>query len=255
MSKAETYPLRRGIVYGPVRSRRLGFSLGINLFPEGHKICPFNCVYCEYGCTTDLVSRAGRDELPTVDEVLGAVERGLVETPALQYVTFSGHGEPTLHPDFAHIVDGVLACRDRLQAQARVAVLSCSGVVNRPEVRAVLDHLDERIMKLDAGDEATFQAINRPVPGLALESIVAGLASLEDIVIQHMVLDGRISNLHGAARKAWLAAVQRIGPSEIQIYSVDRPTAESGVLKVPGDVMTRLANEIQQLTGVPTSAY
>jgi wyosine [tRNA(Phe)-imidazoG37] synthetase (radical SAM superfamily) len=229
--------------------------LGINLFPEGHKICPFNCVYCEYGCTTDLVSWAGRDGLPTVGEVLRAVERGLTETPDLQYVTFSGHGEPTLHPDFAQIVDGVLAVRNRLQPQARVAVLSCSGVVSRPEVRAALDHVDERIMKLDAGDEAMFQAINRPAPGLALESIVAGLATLEGIVIQHMVLEGRVSNLDGAAREAWVAAVQRIGPREIQIYSVDRPTAELGVLKVPEAVMTRLASEIQRLTGVPTSAY
>jgi len=252
---SQTFPLRRGIVYGPVRSRRLGVSLGINLFPSGHKICPFDCVYCEYGKTTDLVTEATREGLPAVAEVLGAVEVGLAEYPQLDYVTFSGHGEPTLHPDFAQIVDGVLALRDRLQPQAKVAVLSCSGVVNRSEVRAALSHLDERIMKLDAGDEATFQAINRPVPGLTLESIVEGLADLEDIVIQHLAFDGELTNASRAAQAEWIAAVARIRPREIQIYSVDRPTAEGGILKVPLETLARLAYEVEARTAIPTLAY
>ena len=253
--KSQTIPPRRGIVYGPVHSRRLGLSLGINLFPAGHKVCPFDCVYCEYGCTTDLVARVGRNELPTVDEVLAAVEQGLMQHPGLGYVTFSGHGEPTLHPDFSQIVEGVVALRDRLQPRAKVAVLSCSGVVNRPEIRTALASLDERIMKLDAGDEETFQAINRPVPGLALESIVQELADLEGIVIQHMVLDGEVSNAGEPAQEAWLEAVARIRPAEIQIYSIDRPTAQGGLLKVPKETLDRLAEEVEARTGIPACAY
>jgi wyosine [tRNA(Phe)-imidazoG37] synthetase (radical SAM superfamily) len=250
-----TIPLRRGIVYGPVHSRRLGLSLGINLFPSGHKICPFDCVYCEYGLTTDLVAQVGRECVPSAAEVLDAVEASLQEVGKVGYITFSGHGEPTLHPDFAQIVAGVVTLRDRLQPEARVAVLSCSGVVSRPEVRAALSRVDDRIMKLDAGDEATFRAMNRPVPGLTLESIIAGLSQLEDVVIQHMVLDGSFSNASGIVRESWLLAVGRVRPKEIQIYSVDRPTAGVGVLKVPEETMDRLAAEVQSRTQVPTFAY
>lgn len=252
---SSTYPLRRGIVYGPVRSRRLGRSLGINLFPAGHKICPFDCVYCEYGRTTDLVSAVGREGLPSADEVLQAVEVGLAEHPGLEYITFSGHGEPTLHPDFARIVDGVVALRDRWQPQAKVAVLSCSGVVNRPEVQSALRQADERIMKLDAGDDATFRAVNRPAGDQGLDAIVDGLAGLENLVIQHMVFDGELSNREGPAHEAWLRAVERIRPREIQIYSVDRPTAEAGILRVPLEELQRLAQAVEARTGIRTVAY
>jgi wyosine [tRNA(Phe)-imidazoG37] synthetase (radical SAM superfamily) len=252
---SRTLPLQRGIVYGPVHSRRLGLSLGINLFPAGHKICPFNCVYCEYGQTTELVARAEQTAMPSAAEVLATVEASLQVIEGLAYITFSGHGEPTLHPHFAEVVEGVVGLRDRFQPQAKVAVLSCSGVVTRPEVRAALGLLDERIMKLDAGDEATFRAINRPVPYLSLESIVDGLAQLEDVVIQHMVLGGAFSNLDGTEHEAWLRALQRVHPAAIQLYSVDRPTAESNVERVPGETMRHLAAEVEARTGIPTSAY
>lgn len=251
----QTYSLSRDLAYGPVRSRRLGLSLGINLFPVGRKICPFDCIYCEYGKTTDLVSRVTRDGLPSVGQVLHAVETRLAEQPGLQYVTFSGHGEPTLHPHFAEIVDGVVALRDRLQPAARVAVLSCSGVVNRAEVRAALSRVDRRIMKLDAGDEATFQAINRPVSGLKLRAIVDGLEQLDDVVIQHMVLDGLTANAPGPVHEAWVRAAERIQPREVQIYSVDRPTAEAGVLKVPLADLQRLARTFHARTGIAAAAY
>ena len=254
-SEATTYPLTRGIVYGPVRSRRLGYSLGINLFPAGHKVCPFDCVYCEYGRTTDLAARADRSGVPSVAAVLAAVESALAGHDKLEYITFSGHGEPTVYPDFAQVVQGVIELRDRLQPDAKVAVLSCSGVVTRPGVRAALNLVDERIMKLDAGDAATFQAINRPVAGLALESIVEGLAALRGVVIQRMVLGGELSNGGGPAHEAWLEAVIKIQPQEIQLYSVDRPTAETGILKVPLEELTRLADEVQARTGIPTAAY
>jgi wyosine [tRNA(Phe)-imidazoG37] synthetase (radical SAM superfamily) len=252
---AQTFPLSRGIAYGPVRSRRLGYSLGINLFPEGHKICPFDCVYCEYGCTTDRATTVDRDRVPPPSEVLQSVASALREHPLLEYVTFSGHGEPTLHPEFPEIVDGVLGLRDQLQPQARVAVLSCSGVVGRPGIRSALSRVDERIMKLDAGDETTFQAINRPAPGLSLEGIIEGLSALRDIVIQHMILDGAVSNSSGESHQAWVRAVARIGPREIQIYSVERPTAEAGVHKVPLEVLQRLARDVQNRLRIPAEAF
>lgn len=253
--KRETFPLRRGIVYGPVHSRRLGTSLGINLFPPGRKICPFDCVYCEYGKTTDRVTEVERDGLPSAETVVRAVEVALGEEPALDYVTFSGHGEPTLHPDLESIVEGVLALRDRLQPQAKVAMLSCSGVVNRPEVRRALSRLDRRIMKLDAGDEEAFAAINRPAPGLMLQDIIDGLVALDDVVIQHMVFDGEMAKIESERHEAWMRAIEVTRPSEIQVYSIDRPTAEAGLIRVPLDELKALARQVEARTGIRTRAY
>jgi wyosine [tRNA(Phe)-imidazoG37] synthetase (radical SAM superfamily) len=212
-------------------------------------------VYCEYGKTTDLADRAERDGMPSVGDVLSAVELALSEYDDLDYITFSGHGEPTVYPDLIPVVEGIIELRDRLQPDARIAVLSCSGVVTAPGVRAALDLVDERIMKLDAGDEATFQAINRPLSSLALESIVEGLAALKGVVIQRMVLGGDLFNAGGPAHEAWLEAITKIQPEEIQLYSVDRPTAEAGVLQMPLKVLERLADDVQSRTGIPTSAY
>jgi wyosine [tRNA(Phe)-imidazoG37] synthetase (radical SAM superfamily) len=254
-----TYSLDRGIVYGPVRSRRLGHSLGINLFPRGHKVCPFDCVYCEYGHTTDLTlepdNPISHSHAPSTEAVLASVERALHTTPNLEFITFSGHGEPTLHPAFPASVDGVVALRDRFQPRARVAVLSCSGLVARPEVRAALTRVDDRIMKLDAGDQATFRALNRPADGLSFEAVIDGLASLPETIIQRIVIAGPASNDRGPAHATWIEAVRRIRPVAIQLYSVDRPTAESSVRKVCLEALRDLAVQVEAETGIRTQAF
>jgi wyosine [tRNA(Phe)-imidazoG37] synthetase (radical SAM superfamily) len=254
-----TYTLDRGIVYGPVRSRRLGHSLGINLFPRGHKVCPFDCIYCEYGHTTDLTLEPehplSQRHAPSTEAVLACVENALHATPDLEYITFSGHGEPTLHPTFPAIVDGVVALRDRFQPGARVAVLSCSGLVARPEVRAALRRVDDRIMKLDAGDEATFRALNRPAEGLSIQAVIEGLASLPQIIIQRIVVAGPVRNDHGTAHAAWVQAVRRIQPVAIQLYSTDRPTAERDVRKVSLETLRELAAQVEAETGIRTQAF
>jgi len=172
--------LKKGITYGPVNSRRLGLSLGINLIPPSIKVCSFDCVYCQYGWTK---VREFRDEhralVPRAEDVARAVEAALAELPSPPaYVTFSGNGEPSLHPDFPDIVEAVRETRDRLAPGAKTAILSNSSAVTEERTRKALARLDMRIMKLDCGTEEVFQRYSRPATGITLEGIAVGLGEL-----------------------------------------------------------------------------
>lgn len=249
-----------GIIYGPVQSRRLGQSLGINLLPVGRKVCSFNCVYCECGDTTELINEA-RDEqgrrttFPTITSVRQAVIAALQQHPDLGAITFSGHGEPTLHPQFPEIVQTVRALRDTYQPQAQVGVLSSATLVMRPRPRAGIDLCDLRMMKLDAGDEATFQAIDRPAANVRLEPILAELSRMPNIILQTCLIDGPVQNIRGEPWEALVAALARVRPDTIQLYPIDRPTPEPWVAKVPNDVVRERAREIEERTGIPVEAY
>jgi wyosine [tRNA(Phe)-imidazoG37] synthetase (radical SAM superfamily) len=249
-----------GIIYGPVQSRRLGLSLGINLLPVGRKVCSFNCVYCECGDTTELIDQA-RDEhgrrttFPTVAAVRQAVEEALHTHPNLGAITFAGHGEPTLHPQFPEVVQAVKDVRDTLQPQAKVGVLSSAALVMRPRPRAGVDLCELRMMKLDAGDEATFQAIDRPAAHVQLAPIVEELARMPNIIIQTCLIDGPVQNVRGEPWEALVQAVGTIQPLYAQLYPIDRPTPEPWVQKVPRDIVLERAAEMQARTGVPVEAF
>ncbi len=225
-----TLELKRGITYGPVRSRRLGRSLGVNLLPPRQKLCRFDCVYCQYGHTASSSPAGLERELPTVEQVVAAVEvalRHLPEPPA--WLTLSGNGEPTLHPDFPAVVDALLELRARVCPDARTAVLSSSTELGRPEVRRALARLDARIMKLDVGSETMLQAYNRPAPGLTLEAILAGLAELPDLTVQCLLAGGEEGNFTAPALKAWLERVVALRPARVQLYSLSRPHASEAL--------------------------
>jgi wyosine [tRNA(Phe)-imidazoG37] synthetase (radical SAM superfamily) len=248
--------LQRDVIYGPVNSRRLGRSLGINLLPASRKVCTFDCVYCQYG-RADAVTTAGSDTgFPSVQNVLDKVEEAIKRQPTPpDYLTFSGNGEPTLHPDFPEIVAEVLRLRDRVCPGARVALLSNSSRAHRREIREAIEQLDDPIMKLDAGDPATLAQISRPATGVTLERIVEGLAELPYLVVQSMIISGQAQNCEGEAHEAWLATLARISPDEVQVYSADRVVAESGVQRVSKEDLARLAHNAQEKTGIPVMAY
>jgi wyosine [tRNA(Phe)-imidazoG37] synthetase (radical SAM superfamily) len=249
-----------GIIYGPVQSRRLGLSLGINLLPVGRKVCSFNCVYCECGDTTELIDQA-RDEqgrrttFPTVEAVRDEVETALRTYADLGALTFAGHGEPTLHPQFPEVVQAVREVRDLYQPQARVGVLSSAALVLRPRPRAGIDLCELRMMKLDAGDEATFQAIDRPAANVQLASIIEELARMPEIVLQTCLVDGPVQNIRGEPWDALLQAIGVIAPECVHLYPIDRPTPEPWVQKVPHAVVMARAAEIEERTGVPVEPY
>ncbi len=248
--------LQKGIVYGPVSSRRLGRSMGINLLPPRRKLCTFDCVYCQYGRAAPVSSTPQLAGLPSVSAVVREVEEaiGQQQSPP-DYLTFSGNGEPTLHPDFPEIVDEVLLLRDRACPGARVAILSNSSRAHRPEIRKAIELLDAPIMKLDAGDPATLSLISRPVSAVTFEEIIEGLAEISYLIIQSMIIDGEPQNAEGEAHEAWLATLARLSPDEVQIYTAERPAAESGVRQVSKETLEGLARQAQERLGVPVRAY
>jgi wyosine [tRNA(Phe)-imidazoG37] synthetase (radical SAM superfamily) len=242
------------IVYGPVRSRRLGRSLGINLLPAGRKVCSFDCQYCQYGFAVPMTQAPSRG-FPAPAEVLATVETALAEqAEAPAWLTFSGNGEPTLHPRFAEIVDGIIALRDRLAPQARTAILSNSTRLPDDGIRHALARLDARIMKLDVGTEAGLRRFSQAAASLSLESIVDGLARLADVTLQTLFAGGPSGNLDAAEVTAWLAAVARIRPRAVQLYTLDREAPNAGLTRARAeelqDIRRRLAAH-----GIPATVY
>ncbi|MCL4466659.1 MAG: radical SAM protein [Chloroflexi bacterium] len=280
MSALRPVRVKEDIIYGPVNSRRLGRSLGVNVLGAAHKVCTFDCAYCQlrqprgyalpsnspqapchrqcvrcnlaYAATGVLPSR---HQLPSADEVLGAVEKALAENDAVQSITLSGNGEPTLHPQFADIVTGLLALRDRLSPEAAVSVLSNSSTAGRPTVTRALRQLDLRIMKLDAGDEATFRQVNRPCPGVSLADVVEGLRALGSFTLQTLFVGGTQGNASPEQVENWLQAVKRLRPERLQIYSLDRVPAEGGLTQLTSEALATIALRASAVAGAEARIY
>jgi len=225
-------PLHEGIVYGPIRSRRLGRSLGINLTPAHLKLCTFNCSYCQYGWSehSRRAVTPSFEHWPspaTVAKAVGVAIRTLAsQGERIDRLTLAGHGEPTLHPKFKDVVDALRAVRDDLAPGVPLAVLSNASTLERADVREALAGLDERYMKLDAGDTATLRTVNGAT--VTIEQLVAGLKKVPDIVIQSMFVKdrtGRIDNTGDLTVINWVGALDRIKPKAVQVYTIDRAPA------------------------------
>lgn len=248
--------LDRGITYGPVRSRRLGRSLGVNVLPRGRKTCNFDCRYCQYGFTEpslrDAPPAAG---FPSVGEVREAVEaalRSLPEPPA--YLTFSGTGEPTLHPRFPELVETVRDLRDRLAPEARTGILSNSSRVGDATVRRALTRLDVRIMKLDAGTEASLHGYSGAAPGLALPVIVDGLRELGGVTLQSLFANGPSGNLAPEETDAWVEAVLVVRPIAVQLYTLDRTSPCEALVRATREQLESLRWRLDR-HGVPATVF
>ena len=251
-----TIPLWSGIIYGPIRSRRLGRSLGLNASPISYKLCSFNCVYCQFGwtavCTTDTAARLG--DFPTPDDFGKELERALHGLKAVDNITFSGNGEPTLHPQFEELVDIAIQLKDEYFPKAGLGVLSNSSTVSVERVRKALAKLDFRIMKLDAGELETFRRINRPCMGVDYRTILNGLKSLEKVTLQTMFVDGTTQNTGDREVREWIKVVGEIQPMKAQIYSLHRPPAETSLREVPADRLRGIAARTGKATGVAVEA-
>ncbi len=247
---------QRGITYGPVRSRRLGRSLGINVLPGGRKVCNFDCRYCQYGWTDPALSASTQaPEFPALEEILEAVSSTLRALPApLDYVTFSGNGEPTLHPRFGAIVDGVNELRNRLAPGARSVILSNSSTVGDAGVRGILARLDVRIMKLDAGTEACFLRYNRPADGLTLAEVVEGLRLLSDATLQTLLTTGSAGNLDDREMDAWIERVAAIRPQAVQLYTLDRDAPDRDLVPATREQLVRMRARVEAL-GIAAEVY
>lgn len=236
--------LQSGFVYGPLQSRRLGRSLGVNLGPAGRKTCNFNCAYCQYGWT-DFPARAA---FPNPADVIDALDCALERDPEVDAITVAGNGEPTLHPAFAPIAERLSRVRDRRAPRAKLALLSNGSTLNRLDVVHSLAHFDERYMKLDAGDATTFRLLNGPP--IPLGRLIADLRSVSRLTLQSMfVRDAEriIDNTTPRALDAWLGAVDRVRPQGVHVYTLDRTPARGSLLKVPGPVLHEIADRVASL--------
>ena len=233
------------IVYGPIRSRRLGVSLGVNLMPTNAKLCTFDCVYCECGWNQPV----SHPVLPTREQVREALAEKLVSIAnTLDVITFSGNGEPTLHPDFLGIIQDTCALRDQYCPQAKISVLSNSTQLARPDVVEALRLCDNRILKLDSAIDATMQLIDKPVNlRLTVEQIVEWLSVFNgDFTLQTCFLRGEyhgqiIDNTTTQELSAWYAMIERLQPKQVMIYVIDRATPLQTLSKVPAHEMQAIA--------------
>jgi wyosine [tRNA(Phe)-imidazoG37] synthetase (radical SAM superfamily) len=249
-------PLQKSIIYGPIASRRLGPSLGVNLSSTVAKVCSFDCVYCQYGPTTRHVasSKGLEDILPSVGDVVEALTAALATIPAPAYITFSGNGEPTLHPRFPAMVEAVRSVRDELCPTAKLATLSNSSTVDDPTTRAALASLDAPIMKLDAGSAGLFAAINVPAAA-RFDDVIEGLGALDYFAVQSCFIAGDPGNADDEAVADYVRAVATVKPSSVQIYTTDRPVARAGVQMVPRERLAAIARRVCEEAGVPADIY
>ena len=244
------------IIFGPVKSRRLGVSLGINLLPVKRKICNFNCIYCECGWTKNISEALSK--LPPRENVYRALETRLLEMKtektAPDVITYAGNGEPTLHPEFAGIIDDSIILRDKYFPNAKIAVLSNATTIENMTIKAALLKVDMNILKLDSAFDSTVKIHNQPRVNLKVEELIKNLISFKGtLIIQTLFLRGEyngriIDNTTPVEISAWLKAIERIRPSEVMIYTISRDTPEgSKLIKVPINELKEIAVLVKKL--------
>jgi wyosine [tRNA(Phe)-imidazoG37] synthetase (radical SAM superfamily) len=246
-------------IFGPVHSRRLGVSLGINLMPGDGKVCSFDCIYCECGFNKDFKPHTER---PSREEVRQALEAKLKDMqtngPAPDVLTFAGNGEPTLHPDFPGIIDDTLALRDRYFPDAKVSVLSNSTMIHKPAVFEALNKIDNNILKLDTVDKSYIQALDQPAKGYDVQKIIRYMKEFKgNCIIQTMFLKGSykgkdMNNTTPQYVKPWMDAVREIAPRQVMIYTIDRETPTQGLLKATHEELDTIAALVER-EGIPCS--
>ncbi len=246
------------IIFGPIWSRRLGESLGINLLPAGKKVCNFNCVYCECGITPADSQQKG---YPATDEVLELLEQKLLHikdnSGYLNSITFAGNGEPTLHPEFNTIIDKVIELRNRIFPGVTIAVLSNATLIPDNGVFAALLKVDLNILKLDSAIEETLRRINCPRGNFKLDEILSGMRNFNGkLIIQTLFLRGivngnQIDNTSSDEVNAWINALKYIHPEMVMIYSLARDTAMNNLEKVSEEELNRIASLVNCL-GIQT---
>jgi wyosine [tRNA(Phe)-imidazoG37] synthetase (radical SAM superfamily) len=246
-------------VYGPVRSRRLGVSLGINLSPADGKRCTFDCIYCECGLNEERRTHTPAPSRENVKKALAAkLAQIKTEYSVPDVITFSGNGEPTMHPDFAGIIEDTIAIRDQLCPTAKIAVLSNSTMLHKEEVIHALCKVDENLMKFDAANDQLIALIDQPViHNFTAEKLIDHLTRFNGkLTIQTLFLQGEhqgiwIDNTTDEEVERWIAALKKIRPEKVMIYTISRETPVKSLYKVPVKTLEQIADKVQK-AGFPT---
>lgn len=246
-------------IFGPVHSRRLGVSLGINLLPEDGKFCTFDCIYCECGFNADF---RPKKKLPTREQVSQALEAQLQDMqqngPRPDVLTFAGNGEPTAHPQFAAIIEDTLALRDRYFPEAKVSVLSNATFIHKPDVFAALNRVDNNILKLDTIDADYIQAIDRPTGHYDVQQVIENMKAFQgNCIVQTLFMKGTfqgkdVDNTSDRYVLPWLETVKEIAPRQVMIYTIDRETPAHQLMKATPAELDRIG-ELVKAAGIPVS--
>ncbi|MCD7937978.1 MAG: radical SAM protein [Tannerellaceae bacterium] len=238
------------IIFGPVNSRRLGVSLGVNLLPPDGKVCSFNCLYCECGLNQE---RRTHSKMPSREAVSVALEKKLKEMQQdhimPDVITFAGNGEPTLHPEFPAIIEDTVRIRDQWCPEARIAVLSNATMLHKEEVVEALKKVDDNILKLDSVLDSRIRQLDVPnSPDFTFERLQEQLCRFDgDLIIQTMFLKGEhegvsVENTTKEEIEGWLEALKKIRPRQVMIYTIDRETPVKGLKKVSREELEEIAN-------------
>jgi len=242
------------IVFGPVKSRRLGVSLGMNLLPSDGKLCSFDCIYCECGLNGE---RKTTTRLPTREETKQELEKTLLgmqaEGTAPDVITFAGNGEPTMHPQFAGIIDDTVELRDKYFPKARIAVLSNATMIKRKPVCDALLKTDDRILKLDSVLNSRIRQLNAPnSPSFTYEWLVENLKSFGgNLTIQTMFLNGEykgesVNNMTEEELSGWINSLKEIKPRQVMIYTIERETPVKGLKKATKEELDTIADRARK---------
>ena len=239
--------MREDIVFGPIHSRRLGSSLGINLLPRKGKLCNFDCIYCECGWNKD---GRGDREIPDAENLRQALDSKLAsccsDKVKIDSITFSGDGEPTLNPDFAKMIDITLSLRDKYYPDAKVSVLSNATMVSKEDVFKALEKVDNPILKLDAAFDSDAYKINRPQGIYHVDDIVSGLMKFKgNFILQTMFLrSDDFDSSEPKALNAWMDLVRKLRPREVMVYTLDREAPKAGLKKFTMEEMAVLVKPL-----------
>lgn len=244
------------LVYGPVASRRFGLSLGIN--PLGAtKVCSFDCRYCDLGASVMTMNKIRKElTFPSREEIVQSVRTELRKhQEGLAAVTFSGNGEPTLHPEFEEIVTDVQIARNEIAPQAKLIVLSNGAHLDSKKVIAGMNKLDLRVLKLDAGNDKMMKALNSPLVRRNLSQLLTGFKKLNNCVIQAMFVKGAIDNTQVSDIDEWVELIGMIQPAAVQLLTVTRPPADSAILPVDEDVLYSIAFKLKKRTQLEAEIF
>ena len=243
----------RPMVYGPVQSRRLGFSLGVDLLPADEKTCNFDCLYCESGWTPWMKAR--RTWFPSLDDLERALTRGLpvaaYRHPSIDAVTLSGHGEPTLFPEFSAAVGLVRELSKKYLPWARIALLTNGTMLGGKAVFDAVCQIDVKCVKLDAGNAW----MNRPRQGVDLAALVPVWARIPNLTIQSFFSEGRFDNTRKEWIDPWVEQVKRVNPRNVQIYTLDRRPAAATMQKASLSTLNRIARRLASEVGAEIRVF
>lgn len=242
------------IIFGPIRSRRLGLSLGVNLLPIESKLCSFDCIYCECGWNDDHPGQRRFNARADVRDMLDRTLQKMVgEGTPPDVITFAGNGEPTLHPEFEAIIEDTIALRDKHCPAAKVSVLSNATQIHREDVKRALLRVDNNILKLDSAFDRTVQLMNKPQGNYTVARTVELLKSFEgELIVQTMFLRGeylgqRVDNTTEEEVAAWLKLIAEIRPKQVMVYSLDRDTPCQTLEKVEKEELRAIAQRVEAL--------